>query len=63
MSVCINCRRNMGILNIVYCSVECRNEETEKGSGITLDVNKMKTPPAEANRGLRRPYGNHEVIE
>lgn len=62
MSACQQCHRNMNMFNIVFCSIDCRNGVTEKGSGAGLDVNTMKMPPLEANKGLKRPYGNHEVI-
>ncbi|MCK5020219.1 MAG: hypothetical protein KAS32_24485 [Candidatus Peribacteraceae bacterium] len=62
MSACENCHRNMNNLNIVFCSIECRKGITKKGSGASLDLNDMKTPPLEANIGLRRPYGSHEII-
>jgi len=62
MSTCLNCHRNMNTLNIVYCSVDCRKGITKKGSGVSLDPNDMRDPPLAANVGLRRPYGNKELM-
>ncbi len=57
MSICQSCGRNMNNLNIPFCSGDCR-----QGVAV-IGTMEGKTPDIEANIGLKRPYGDHAVID
>ena len=61
MSICRQCAIGMNNMNVQFCSVECRHGMTEKGSRAKEPVI-TKYPVMAANIGLKRPYGNHEVV-